>query len=131
MYNGNWQFAWDRESRYHVISHSAVAGGADAQWEVTLPDGSGVIQTCNVSGEGVTLVTEGSGQIGMMLPVFAFDGKEETEITLEAGTVSVNYHGWRCRYETEGAVTDTGLSCVNRNGKYRIFFTTIIPDRSL
>ena len=121
VYDGKWKFGWDKESRYRVISHSAVAGGADAQWEVTLPGGCCLTQTCQVSGEGVSLITEGRGRIGMMLPVFSFDGKEKTEITLDAGTVSVNYHGWRCSYETDGVVADTGLSCVNRNGQYRVF----------
>ena len=122
VYDGAWRFATNRESGYRVISHSAVAGGADALWEVTLPGRICVTQSCHVKGkEGVELVTEGCGKVGMMIPVFSFDGKEETQITAATGSICLNYHGWRCRYETDGVIADTGLSCVNRNGKYRLF----------
>jgi hypothetical protein len=121
VFKGTWQFAWDRRSHYRVIEKEAVCGGAEAAWEVLFEDGSMVTQRCNGGKTGVSLTTEGNGTVGLLLPVFAFDGAEETEVTVSDGEVVVHYHGWRCRYLTDGTIVDTGLRCVNRNGQYRIF----------
>ena len=120
VWKDRWQFAWDRNSSYRVITKDAVCGGTEAVWEVRLADGTLVTQHCKVGGEGVVLTTEGEGTVGLLLPVFVFDGAEETKVTVSDGEVRVSYHGWHCQYITDGTITDTGLFCVNRNGKYAL-----------
>ena len=57
----------------------------------------------------------------MSLPAFAFDGENEAAVSCDGKTLSVRYGGWVCRYETDGAIHDTGRTCCNRNGRYRAF----------
>ena len=70
---------------------------------------------------GIRIVTESDGLTGLMLPIFAFDGAHHTEVTHTENCVAVRYQDWVCRYSTDGRIEDTGLTCTNRNGQYRIF----------
>ena len=111
-----WMFAWDENSTYRVTE----ATDAPA-WEVTLENGARCTQTCRITPEGVTLDTEGTGMVGLMLPAFAYDGANETRIIPGENTLQICYQGWVCRYSTDGNIVDTGLRCTNRNGQYRVF----------
>jgi len=121
VFNGAWQFAWDWRSHYRVTEKEAVCGGTEAAWEVLFEDGSMVTQRCKVDRAGVLLTTEGNGTVGLLLPVLAFDGAEETKITVTATEVAVSYRGWCCRYVTDGRIVDAAMAAVNRNGKYKVF----------
>ena len=70
---------------------------------------------------GIRIVTESNGLTGLMLPIFAFDGAADTKIDCSANAISVHYRGWVCRYTADAQIVDTGKTCTNRNGQYRIF----------
>ena len=77
--------------------------------------------TCRLSPEGVASTLTGDGALALTLPAFAFDGREETQIEATEKTLTVIYRGWKCVYETDGTIVDTGRSACNRNGRYRRF----------
>jgi hypothetical protein len=64
----------------------------------------------------------GDGQILHMLPAFAFDGENETSISLKNNILQINYEGWICRYTSNGEIKDLGKTAHNRNGFYRLFY---------
>ena len=76
---------------------------------------------CRLTSAGLESTLEGPGSVAMSLPAFAFDGENETAISCDGKTLSVRYGGWVCIYETDGAISDTGKTCCNRNGRYRAF----------
>ena len=63
----------------------------------------------------------GDGALALTLPAFAFDGREETQVVATEKTLTVASRGWKCVYETDGTIVDTGRSACNRNGRYRRF----------
>ena len=77
--------------------------------------------SCEVSAEGVLITLSGEGDLALALPVFEFDGECTTTIRVAEKVVDVSLDGWICRYETNGAIIDTGLVYGNRNGHYRRF----------
>ena len=119
-YDDSWQFALTPDSKYEVLSHGTENGIVNAEWKITMPAGNALRQKLTMD-NGVRILTESDGLTGLMLPVFHFDGAEETGIHVTGNTVSVRYHGWICRYATDGGIVDTGAVCTNRNGQYRIF----------
>ena len=86
--------------------------------EWTLGD---IAWTCTLSDAGLKSVVTGPGNVALALPAFAFDGRTETQIDVSPTTLTVTYRGWRCRYETDGEIVDTGLAACNRSGRYRRF----------
>lgn len=90
---------------------------ANVVFDCALPSGH-VLQECSVSGDGVELRAVGKGDVCIMLPLFAFDGREETEITVSGQNVTVRYEGWSCRYTTDGTLVNTGDIYYNRSGRY-------------
>ena len=71
----------------------------------------------SVSAEGVDISTDAES---ILLPAFDFDGAQHTDLKATAACVQIGYKGWVCRF-TADRITDTGLVCGNRNGKYRLF----------
>lgn len=76
---------------------------------------------CRLSKDGLLSELAGEGNVALSLPAFEFDGRDRTEISCQGDTLVVRYRGWRCVYKTDGEIVDTGVSCCNRNGRYRVF----------
>ena len=89
----------------------------------------GLVWKCRLAADGLSSTLEGPGEVAMSLPAFAFDGETATDVSCDGKTLSIGYRGWICRYETDGAIADTGKVCCNRNGRYRVFEAR--GDRSL
>lgn len=120
-YCDGWQYAWDESSTYCVTSFAAVQGKAEATWEIALENGEELQQSCVLSDHMVTIRTEGQGKVCLLLPAFAFDGANNTEIATERNKLSVLYQNWCCTYETDGKITSLDRICQNRNGKYALY----------
>lgn len=88
--------------------------------ETTLRYHGGIWRT-KASADGIDMVVEQSGEIVFAIPAFEFDGETRPRIDCNGNALAVSYHGWTCRYETDGALTDTGRIFGNRNGHYRLF----------
>ena len=110
----------EKYAQYDFLECKETEHSAYAAFSVQMQDRS-VIQGCTVSEKGVT-VTQTGGD-GLMLPVFAFDGEKETEISIEKDSITVRYGGEYCRYRFLGEAREQG-TFYNRNGRYRVFAVT-------
>jgi hypothetical protein len=72
----------------------------------------------------VNITLSGEGELGFGLPAFSFDGETAPEIRSDLHTLTVSYGGWRCRYTTDGIITELSAIAANRNGHYRPFLAT-------
>ena len=57
----------------------------------------------------------------MRLPVFAFDGANETNIAVTKNCISVTYQNAVCKYRFEGDVDPDFKYYYNRNGRYKVY----------
>ena len=99
--------------------YTLTESGEDfVRFEVLMKD-KRVYESYTISEKGVDI--EFRGGDGFMLPVFLFDGKNESGVTIENGRIEVSYKGSRCVYtcDTNG-MRDEGVY-YNRNGRYRIY----------
>ena len=82
-------------------------------------NGRVIRQEHRIGKNGVDIIFCGAD--GFMLPVFLFDGKNETDVEICENRISVSYKNSRCVYtcDTKG-ISDEGVYH-NRNGRYRIF----------
>ncbi len=96
--------------------HGADAVSAWADWTA-----GGIDWRCRLSADGLETTLSGPGSVALRLPAFVFDGENATEILHDDHSLSIRHQGWECRYETDGAIVDTGLVSCNRNGRYRVF----------
>ena len=88
--------------------------------ETTLRYQGGIWRT-KAAADGIDMAVEQSGEIVFAIPAFEFDGETRPRIDCKGNALAVSYRGWTCRYETDGALTDTGRIFGNRNGHYRLF----------
>lgn len=77
-----------------------------------------------ISDYGLKIEVCGEGDLILNLPVFEFDGKDYTDITVLPMSVEVLYKEGRCQYVTDRKIEDTTEIYANRNGHYRRFVVT-------
>ena len=104
------------DPKYELARQRADDRCAETEWKV-----GPVAWTVSLSSEGLSATLEGEGELAVALPAFDFDGREKTVVTAAGKSLTIAYHGWICRYETDGKIVDTGRSACNRNGRYRRF----------
>ncbi len=121
LVNGEWQFALDKETAYDILHYEATDTAASADIECTFENGEKVLAKYTVSENGVSISVSGEGDIGYLLPAFAFDGETHPVIEEDEHRLSVTYEGWCCEYTTSAAIFDTKKAAANRNGHYRVF----------
>lgn len=115
-------FATSPSSKYLLTELSSDKKGAKATFDVTLKSGDTVHSAYRVSEGGVEISLSGEGEIAHMLPAFAFDGENRTEISFDKKTLEVTYEGWTCRYTTDGEIVDAKKMACSRHGHYRAFY---------
>ena len=119
-----WQYAVGADTVYTVkeLHADPAVDTACVLLTCRFPDGQTVETQYAADKTGVVIRAEGSGEIALLLPAFAFDGEVHPEIAAAADTVCVSYRGWSCRYTAEsGSIADTGRMAANRSGHYRVF----------
>ncbi len=72
-----------------------------------------------VSEDGVEIFAD--KEVEILFPVFEFDGRDFTEITIGENEIKVEYENSICRYIFEGKVHDDFDRYYNRNGCYRVY----------
>ena len=117
--DGQWVYSYG--GHYANLAASASNGTARMDADVMREVEPCLHLSCEVSAEGVLITLSGEGDLALALPVFEFDGERTTTIRAAEKVVDVSLDGWICRYETNGAIIDTGLVYGNRNGHYRRF----------
>ena len=88
-----------------------------------------------VSADGVDITVKEATHTGVAprfsFLAFDFDGEVSTEIEIGEKCVSVTYEGWKCTYETNGHIIETGEYAENRNGRYRLFYAAADTELKL
>ena len=108
-------------AEYTLLSSQSDTQKASAVFEVKLSRDITVTQTYTVSKDGVEITLSGYEDAGFCLPVFEFDGAEETRIDIGENEICVTYQNARCRYRFDGALDPEFKQYYNRNGRYRVY----------
>ena len=121
FHENQWLLAADGSASYTVLEKGTDGENAFATLKCSFDEGKAVTEHYTVGKNGVTILTEGTGEIAFALPAFAFDGENSPKIASAENSLSITYEGWTCRYTTNGTVMDGERLCANRNGHYRLF----------
>lgn len=76
---------------------------------------------CLIAPTCVKISVSAEGKAALMLPAFAFDGKEAVQITCRHTVLEIQYQKYLCRYTADGPILDLDKRGMNRNGEYRLF----------
>ena len=111
----------ERYVQYCMVKSESHRDKAEEVFAVRLSPDITVMQKHTVSQSGVDISLSGCEQVGFMVPVFDFDGKDHTEITVTENSVSVRYQGAVCQYRFDGRCSTDFRYFYNRNGRYRVY----------
>ena len=111
----------ERYAQYCLVKSENKDDKAVALFDVRLSPDITVEQKHTVSQSGVDISLSGCEQLGFMVPVFDFDGKEPTKITVTEKEIAVAYQGAVCRYRFSGKRNPDFKYFYNRNGRYKVF----------
>jgi len=114
-------YAVDTSSTYTLLEHSSNGKEAIAAFSVDICGKKTVSATYALSETGMAVTLTGEGTLLHQIPVFCFDGENESSIQCEGNVLEICFAGWICRYVASCAITDTGKQAFNRNGLYRVF----------
>ncbi len=116
--NDNWICAYDEGVEYSFLEKNETEDFISVKFRMKTPNGSEVIETYTVSDEGVEINATSDGDVKIVFPVIAFDGKNYGECEFTDNSVSVSYLGHRCIYTTDGKINSKNLMYANRNAHY-------------
>ena len=119
--NGKKLLGAERYAEYSLVSSQCYANKAETVFDVKLSNDIIVTQKYSVSDCGVDITLSGTEMAGFMLPVFDFDGKECTKITVTENGISVVYQWAVCRFRFNGKCNPDFRYFYNRNGRYRVY----------
>ena len=109
------------KAEYTLLSSEATAVTAKATFNCKLSDSVTVIQKYRLSERGLDITLSGAKNIGFMLPVFDFDGTNNTVVKLSEKYISIEYNGSVCTYSFDGMLSCNFKYFYNRNGRYRVY----------
>lgn len=110
----------DSDADYALTKSSYENESAAAEILCTLGNKTKVEQTYTVSASGVDITLSNGENIGFFVPVFDFDGKNNTEITVKNDEIICKYKNFMCIYRFSGEVKEQEEYVYNRNGRYRL-----------
>ncbi len=119
-FNGKELLGAENYSKYTLINKQSNENETTVAFDIKLSEDITLTQKHTVSANGVDITLCGADNIGFMLPVFEFDGENETEIEIRENTVSVKYQGAVCIYRFDGELIGF-KHYYNRNGRYRVY----------
>lgn len=109
------------EGHYTLTDSHAGEFEASATFCCQLKVGFTLSETYTVSEGGVDITVSGHNEVGLLIPVFAYDGRDESEITVDEHTITVTYEGATCTYLFDGTLDPDYTLYYNRNGRYRVY----------
>ena len=117
--NGEWLLG--AENRYEISVCDVTKTRASATLVCHFPNEKTVKEMYALDENGVKVNVEGEGILGFALPVFAFDGEKNTEISVDRHSLTVAYDQWICKYTSNGTITNLNRLAANRNGYYHTY----------
>lgn len=118
--DGHVMLSAERYALYRFLESQSSDDHASVSFGVQLSPEVSMKQSYSVSARGVDITLSGWDKLGFMVPVFAYDGAEATEISVSENTIAVAYQGARCTYRFAGIPQEKGIY-YNRNGRYRVY----------
>ena len=106
---------------YELLNVKETPEKAEIDLKCSFSDNICFNQSCSVSKDGVELTVNSDCDCGFMVPVFTFDGHEETKITEETNCITVKYAGSECKYIFNGKIGAERTVYYNRNGRYVVY----------
>ena len=121
-HEGEW-FSGAEPAVTHTVEEHGAQGETAFLRTCCIWEGKGIVKTSySLDQNGLLIIVEGQGKVGLIIPAFDFDGREKTEISHSGGTLSIHYQGHVCSWRSEqGMICDTGSTGYNRNGYYKLF----------
>ena len=117
-------FGCEPETEYTLIEQKITETEGKLVWSCKLPNGGKYTESCILSSEGVYLKFEGDGDLCCRLPVFAWDGENQSDIHVSKNKIIISFDGWTCCYETDGVIQNSNSLYANRNGHYQAYTAT-------
>ena len=118
---GELLFGSEEYAEYELLDSTADKNTASAIFSCKLSDSVTVTQKYSLSEKGVDIALSGAENIGFMLPVFDFDGANNTAVIVSEKSVTVEYDGSVCTYSFDGKLSADFKYYYNRNGRYRVY----------
>lgn len=115
------RFGAQSYAHYRLLNSESSEECASALFEVLMSEDIKVKQKYTVSKDGVDIALSDFDKCGFMVPVFDFDGDENTDIKITDNCISVLYKGFVCTYGFNGKLSDNYKLYYNRNGRYRVY----------
>lgn len=112
-------YTYDDTTEYTLLEKHMSETCGRIKFACKMACGKTLYETCTVSDDGVTVQVEGEGELCILFPTFAFDGKQYTETVFTEKSAEVIYKGYRCRYVTSGKMEEKNDMYANRNGHYK------------
>ena len=120
--NGKWIYATAKNVRHTVKSHLGTGKTAKAEIECTFAKGKKVLTNYTLNSKGLEIKISGNDKLRCLLPVFRFNGEENTKVTQKEKVLEIEFGGYVCRYTvTGGTISDLKRPARNRNGHYDTF----------
>lgn len=108
-------------SKYTLLDSLESSTQTEAVVRCNLSENIYVDEKYTVNSDGVNICLKTDENCGFMIPVFAFDGLNETEICENEGSISVKYENSSCTYYFSGEYDKNYEMYYNRNGRYRVY----------
>ena len=108
-------------AEYTLLNSESAENRAFAELQINLSEEIIINQKITLSENGVDIALCGDGETGMMIPVFDFDGANNTNINFFENSVSIEYNGAVCVYSFDGKLSKDFKYYYNRNGRYKVF----------
>ena len=133
--NGETFLALSHLATYRPYATHVENGAASVRMLSEFEDETILSHDYAVSADGVDITVKEATHTGVAprfsFLAFDFDGEVSTEIEIGETCVSVIYEGWKCTYETNGHIIETGEYAENRNGRYRLFYAAADTELKL
>ena len=114
-------YAADESFEYKLVEENETPEYVELIFECKSGLGVSFVERCRVSDDGVEIEVEGDGEVKILFPVFKFDGKNSTEVSLSEQALEVRYMGHKCLFETDDKIIDENTELANRNGHYMAY----------
>lgn len=116
---GEMRFGSEGGAEWRVISVEESEADARALLNCTT-DTDTVRVEYRLDATGLSVSVTGDGEVGILLPLFDFDGEMHTTVCISDASASVEYKNARVVYEADGEISDLGETVGNRNGHCKL-----------
>lgn len=114
-------YGFDNNVEYKIVEKYVTEHFAFIKFECEKDNKLMFYQSFVLSDDGVRVIVEGNDALEITFPVFCFDGKESTEISIDEKRVEVKYNNSVCEFLCDGVIKDNEMVLGNRNGHYKAF----------